>query len=77
MENTQTNSSSVAIVAIIVVGLLIVGAGVLFYTGTLGGGSGSDSGSTNTTVIEAPAEKEGMSLKFEDKDGVKTEISTN
>lgn len=75
MENTQTNSSSVAIVAIIVVGLLIVGAGVLFYTGTLGGGS--DSGSTNTTVIEAPAEKEGMSLKFEDKDGVKTEISTN
>ncbi|GGC84339.1 hypothetical protein [Halopseudomonas salina] len=74
MENTQTNGSSVAIVAIIVVGLLIVGAGVLFYTGAFD----SSGGTTSTTVIEAPAEQDkGLSLKFEDKDGVKTEISTN
>lgn len=77
MQNTQTNGSSVAIVAIIVVGLLIVGAGVLFYTGALGG-SGSTGGTTSTTINEAPAEQDkGLSLKFEDKDGVKTEISTN
>ena len=74
MENTQTNGSSVAIVAIIVVGILVVGAGILFYTGALGGGGRTSS----TTVIEAPAEQaKGLSLKFEDKDGIKTEISTN
>lgn len=77
MENAQTNGSSVAIVAIIVVGLLIVGAGVLFYTGAFGGNS-STGGTTSTTINEAPAEQDkGLSLKFEDKDGVKTEISTN
>lgn len=71
MSVTQTNNNSVAMVAIIVVGLLIAGAGVLYYTGAFSGG--------NTTVIEAPAEKEsGLSLKFDNtSDGIKTEITTD
>lgn len=70
MAITQTNNNTVAIVAIIVVGLLIAGAGIFYYTGAIGDG--------NTTVIEAPAESgSGLSLKFEDKNGIKTEIKTD
>ncbi|WP_150303181.1 hypothetical protein [Pseudomonas saliphila] len=70
---TAEGNNNVAIVAIIVVGVLIAGAGVLYYTGALG----NKSSTSNTTVIEAPAapkEATGISLKFEDKDGTKTEI---
>lgn len=71
MSVTQTNNNSVAMVAIIVVGLLIAGAGVLYYTGAFGSGS-------NTTIIEAPAEKgSGLSLKFDNSNGIKTEITTD
>jgi hypothetical protein len=71
MTTAQGRTSNVAIVAIIVVGLLIAGAGVLFYTGAFGGDGG-------TTIIEAPAEAASrLSLKFEDQNGVKTEIKTN
>lgn len=71
MATAEGNNNNVAIVAIIVVGVLIAGAGFLYYTGALG--------NSKTTVIETPAVPKavsGMSLKFEDKDGTKTEIQT-
>lgn len=72
MATSRSSTNSVAIVAIIVVGLLIAGAGVLFYSGALD--------NNNTTVIKAPGITQGepgFSLKFDNKDGVKTEITTD
>ncbi len=71
MATAEGSNNNVAIVAIIVVGVLIAGAGGLFYTGAFN--------NSKTTVIETPAVPKaasGMSLKFENKDGTKTEIQT-
>lgn len=57
MSTREQGSNSVAIVALIVVGVLAAGGGALYFSGALGGGSGTNG---DTVIIEAPkpAEKD-------------------
>jgi hypothetical protein len=48
----ESGSNNVAIVALIVIGVLIAGAGGLYYTGAFGG---RDVVHYDTTIIERPA----------------------
>lgn len=81
MAYGESNSNNVAIVALIVVGVLIAGAVMLYFSGTIGGRDVVYR--DTTTIIEKPqqavaAEEEssGFSLTHEDKDGAKVEIKT-
>lgn len=77
MPNRDNGSNSVAIVAIIVVGLLIAGAGYLYYSS-----NGEPRVIEKTTVIERDAPKpeagdkpeDSFSFEYEDESGNRTEI---
>lgn len=75
MTTREQGSNSVAIVALIVVGVLVAGGGALYLSGAIGGGSVK---SGDTVIIEKskPEEKSGITLKYEDDDGTKGEIET-
>lgn len=81
MANGESNSNNVAIVALIIVGVLIAGAALLYFSGAVGARDVVYRDST--TIIEKPQKAEaakeessGFSLTHEDKDGAKIEIKT-
>ena len=74
-SNNSSNSNSVAIVAIIVVGLLIAGAGYLYYAK-----DSTPNVIERTTVIEkdnssqAKKDDPAFSFEYKDEDGTSTKI---